>query len=147
MTWQRNRAGKWLFGAGVVLAISMGALWPTWQSFVLLAICLALLWWIAGCLPGIASAQFLAIKIPPQLALLVSSTFLSLLLAEIGLRLFWTSDFPQIQDEKNLMYRYDEGLGWFPIPGSQRTIRRPTQTFTAVHNSLGFRDREFAASQ
>jgi hypothetical protein len=146
MNWQLNKAGKWLLGGGVVLAISMAALEPTWQSFVLLAVCLALLWWLARCLPRIASTGFLAIKTPPELALLLASTLLSLVLAEIGLRLFWTSDFPQIQDEKNLMYRYDEGLGWFPIPSSQRTIKTPTRTFSAVHNRQGFRDHEFTAS-
>ena len=144
---QSNGVGKWLFGGGTILAIGMAILEPTWESFVWLAVCLALLWWISKRLPEIASARFLAVKIRPEIALCVSSALISLLLAEFGLRIFWTSDFPQLQDEKNLMYRYDEGLGWFPIPGSQRTIRTPTRTFTAVHNRQGFRDSEFAASQ
>jgi hypothetical protein len=125
----------------------MAALQPTWESFVWLAVCLTLLWWILRRLPAIAAARFLAVKIRPEIALLVSSTFLSLLLAEVGLRLFWTSDFPQLQDEKNLMYRYDAELGWFPIPGSQRTIRTPTRTFTAIHNRQGFRDSEFTGTK
>lgn len=44
-------------------------------------------------------------------------------------------------DERNLNYRYDENLGWFPIPDIQKTFTGD-QTIHFKNNSLGFRDIE-----
>jgi hypothetical protein len=43
--------------------------------------------------------------------------------------------------EKNLSYRYDAELGWFPIPNSVTQVTA-TRTIEARHNSLGLRDVE-----
>ena len=44
--------------------------------------------------------------------------------------------------ERSLTYRYDEELGWAPIPNSSSIITT-ARTIHAQHNSLGFRDIEF----
>ena len=44
--------------------------------------------------------------------------------------------------ERSLTYRYDEELGWIPIPNSSSVITT-ARTIHVRHNSLGFRDIEF----
>jgi hypothetical protein len=69
------------------------------------------------------------------------SLLLALGVAEITLRLFFKSRFAMVQDERNLLYRYDTQLGWFPIPNSRDRVRA-SRTFTVAHNRNGFRDAE-----
>jgi len=45
-------------------------------------------------------------------------------------------------DERNLLYRYDSELGWFPVPNSFAQYTA-TRTVVVRHNSLGLRDREY----
>src|SRR5215471_1346511 len=49
------------------------------------------------------------------------------------------------RDEKTLLYRYDEQLGWFPKANSHGTFTA-SRTITISHNSDGFRGPEFAAT-
>jgi hypothetical protein len=44
-----------------------------------------------------------------------------------------------ISDEKNLTYRYDAELGWFPIPNSHKQFMG-ARLITVEHNNDGFRD-------
>ena len=44
-------------------------------------------------------------------------------------------------DEKNLTYRYDSELGWFPIANSNKTFTG-SRTIHVEHNARGFRDIE-----
>jgi hypothetical protein len=44
-------------------------------------------------------------------------------------------------DEKSLLYRYDETLGWFPVENS-RAIFKGGRSIEVEHNSRGFRDSE-----
>jgi hypothetical protein len=74
-----------------------------------------------------------------KLATLVCSSIFSLTLVEILLRTFFASSFPWIQSEKNLMYRYDSRLGWFPIAGSSNQVTG-SRTISVAHNRDGFRD-------
>jgi hypothetical protein len=67
-------------------------------------------------------------------------------LAEGVLRLFFNETFSLVEDERNLMYRYDEELGWFPIPNSHKTYTGG-RTISASHNSEGFRGPEFSTNQ
>ena len=76
-----------------------------------------------------------------KVAAVVGSSALSLALVELILRLFFSSDFYIHENEKNLTYRYDPRLGWFPIPGSQKTLHG-MRTISVVHNHDGFRDLE-----
>lgn len=76
-----------------------------------------------------------------KLAALLISILISLVLGEIGLRLFMRKEFPIFQNEKNLLYRYDATLGWFPIPNMTNRVS-DLRTIVAVHNSRGFRDVE-----
>ncbi len=46
------------------------------------------------------------------------------------------------EDEKNLFYEHDPFLGWFPEKNSRRSFKAAQQTLV-IHNSRGFRDREF----
>ena len=61
---------------------------------------------------------------------------------EVILRLYDPSALRVELDERNLLYRYDSELGWFPVPNSfvQYT---DTRTVVVRHNSLGLRDREY----
>ena len=51
---------------------------------------------------------------------------------------------PQIfgNDERNLLYEYNEDLGWFPIPNA-KTEFLGSRSIQVNNNSLGFRDIEF----
>jgi len=63
-------------------------------------------------------------------------------ISELVLRLFFHQNLALVQDERNLMYRYDSELGWFPIPGSEK-IYTGARTISVRHNSEGFRGPEF----
>ena len=90
-------------------------------------------------MPSVAIVQIW----PARLALVLVSILTSLFLAEIGLRLFCRNSLARIENERSLTYRYDRTLGWFPVPNS-RTRITGARTFTAVHNSEGFRGPERA---
>ena len=47
------------------------------------------------------------------------------------------------RDERNLTYRYDSQLGWFPKENSQRHFRG-SRRIRVRHNRDGFRDHEYA---
>jgi hypothetical protein len=66
------------------------------------------------------------------------SLLVSALLAEAVLRLFFPSELTVVQDERNLLYRYDPILGWFPVAG-RSNLFLGTRTITVVHNRQGFR--------
>lgn len=83
-------------------------------------------------------------RLRTKLAALVVSSLISLALGEIGLRLFMAKEFPIFQNEKNLLYRYDATLGWFPIPNTTNRVS-DLRTILAIHNSNGFRDIEHIA--
>ena len=74
-------------------------------------------------------------------ALLVLSLAVSLLILEGILRIGFADRFAVRSDERSLSYDYDPELGWLPEPGSERVIQG-SRSFTARHNSRGFRDRE-----
>lgn len=84
-------------------------------------------------------------KLRWKLVALFVSSLMSLVLCELGLRLFFRSDFPVVPNEKSLMYRYDQQLGWFPIPNSERELHI-IRDIDVVHNQEGFRDVEHAAA-
>jgi len=77
----------------------------------------------------------------PKLVLLLVSLGVAGIIAEIGLRFFFADRFHVFQDERNAVFRYDQTLGWFPIPnsGARLVASRP---ITVVHNSRGFRGPE-----
>ncbi|MDA0837935.1 MAG: SGNH/GDSL hydrolase family protein [Planctomycetota bacterium] len=66
------------------------------------------------------------------------------LFTELFLRLFFADQLNQIirVDERNLAYRHDPDLGWFPIEDGELEFTA-SRTFHIRHNSLGFRDGEF----
>jgi hypothetical protein len=80
-------------------------------------------------------------RLRAKLAAVVISFVISLLLGEMGLRVFMLKEFPIFQNEKNLLYRYDATLGWFPIPNTTNVVN-DLRTIVAVHNSRGFREVE-----
>lgn len=48
-----------------------------------------------------------------------------------------------LHNERNVLYRYDERLGWRPRPGFRGTFEyEPGRPIAVEHNSLGFRDVE-----
>src|ERR1051326_714517 len=80
-------------------------------------------------------------QLSTKIATLVISSVLSLVLVEIGLRLFFGKELATPALGNNLLYRYDARFGWFPVPNSTNLFRN-YRTVAAVHNSKGFRDIE-----
>jgi hypothetical protein len=74
-------------------------------------------------------------------ALLVA--LVTLLAIEIALRLADLRILREGSSERSLTYRYDAELGWAPVPNSSSVVTT-ARTIHARHNSLGFRDIEFA---
>ena len=62
-------------------------------------------------------------------------------LGEVGLRLFLKDELEITRDLRNLVYRYDPLLGWFPLEGKQTTFTG-ARTIQIRHNARGFRDPE-----
>jgi lysophospholipase L1-like esterase len=74
--------------------------------------------------------------------LMLCSLGFCLLIAEVGTRIFIKEN--QItMDERNLMYRFDSQLGWFPEPNSSQVFNG-SHPISVQHNSEGFRDAEHA---
>ena len=90
-------------------------------------------------LPALPAGPPVSCLLKPS-ALLIS-LLVALALGEGILRVILAGDFWRISDEKNLCYRYDATLGWFPIPNSTRTITA-SRTITVHNNSKGFRGPE-----
>ena len=80
-----------------------------------------------------------------RLLLVVCSVVLFAIVAEIALRLGFSSQLALVQDERNLLYRYDDTLGWFPMANSSNQFLG-SRRITVVHNSEGFRGPEYAMS-
>lgn len=74
--------------------------------------------------------------------LVLGALVFAAVVAEVVLRVFFRESFSFVQDEKNLMYRYDRELGWFPIANSQKNYTG-ARTISVEHNSEGFRAAEF----
>src|SRR4051812_5204905 len=72
---------------------------------------------------------------------LLSSLLIAGGAGEIILRVFFHDTFALTDEERTLTYRFDETLGCFPIPNSQRQVTGE-RTITAIHNSEGFRGPE-----
>ncbi len=65
-----------------------------------------------------------------------------LIIIEIGMRNFFNDNrLSTHTDERNLLYRYDRNLGWFPVENSEK-LHTGTHAFSVKHNSRGFRDSE-----
>jgi hypothetical protein len=141
---QKGRATKWALIAGCVFAAAVLAIDPSARTFIYLGAALVAL---AGALllrKFGARSRLFTLRVSPQIALLVTTIFVCILAAEMGLRLFLFQKFPDLLGEglgQNLGYQYDKSLGWFPIPNSQR-IFKASRTISISHNSKGFRDPE-----
>ena len=66
------------------------------------------------------------------------SLLAALLLAEVTLRVLFARELTVPNDERNLLYRYDSVLGWFPVASSSNQFLG-SRRITAVHNREGFR--------
>ena len=82
----------------------------------------------------------------PNLLLALFSTLLCLVVAEIGLRVVMGKHLALVTSERSLAYKYDETLGWFPIPNSSK-VYNLTTSITLNHNSRGFRDIEHVTDE
>lgn len=83
-------------------------------------------------------------------AFAVAAGLLALVLAggvaELTSRFVLHAPPPAPPDERNLLYQFDDRLGWFPVPSSLRTYTG-SRTITVSNNRMGFRDREHGAKQ
>jgi hypothetical protein len=68
---------------------------------------------------------------------------ISLAAIEIALRVVDLRVLREAAGERSLSYHYDAELGWAPTPNSSAPVTT-ARTIQAKHNSLGFRDIEFA---
>lgn len=72
------------------------------------------------------------------------SVVLSVAVGEIVLRTFFAEQlvyYPWLQHDRTLTFRYDQELGWFPIPDSEKTFTG-SRAIKVQHNHMGFRDPE-----
>lgn len=69
-------------------------------------------------------------------------TVATLAVTEVLLRLADLRILREGASERSLTYRYDEELGWAPIPNSSSVVTT-ARTIHVNHNSFGFRDIEF----
>ncbi|MEO7502929.1 MAG: SGNH/GDSL hydrolase family protein [Gemmatimonadaceae bacterium] len=73
--------------------------------------------------------------------LVVSWAIFWIAIADVAIGILFRERFAITHDERNLTYRYDSELGWFPIPNSRREFKG-SRTIRVEHNSRGFRDVE-----
>jgi hypothetical protein len=73
--------------------------------------------------------------------LVLSSSIFCVALADIGMGILFRDHLVLHRDERNLTYRYDPELGWFPISNSKKTFTG-SRTIHVEHNSRGFRDTD-----
>ena len=85
--------------------------------------------------------RFLAPKIV-DVVLLAAALALALGLGELACRTFLADRLAVATDERNLLYRYDATLGWFPAPSTDRRFLGE-RSIDVRHNRLGLRDVEF----
>ena len=83
-------------------------------------------------------------RLVPKLGLLLVGLVIALVVAEVGLMLFFRSHFVTFEDERTLLYRYDRTLGWFPIANSKDRFLA-SRIITVENNSEGFRAPERTA--
>ena len=76
-----------------------------------------------------------------QVLLLVVSLAVAIGLGEYACRRLIRERLAVATDERNLLYRYDSTLGWFPDPNTVREFTGE-RTIQVRHNSLGIRDVE-----
>lgn len=77
-----------------------------------------------------------------SLATVLAVTIVTLFGLEVFLRV---ADFRELREgvsERSLSYRYDEELGWAPIPNASSLVTN-ARTIHVQNNSLGLRDAEF----
>jgi hypothetical protein len=79
------------------------------------------------------------------LLLLVVSLLILTGLAELGLRVFCRQSLEVARDERTMLYRYDEVLGWRPVANSSNRFVG-FRAITVVNNRLGFRAPEPATN-
>jgi lysophospholipase L1-like esterase len=84
--------------------------------------------------------------IAANLALVLGGVAVSLGLVEGGCRLFLADRLTVATDERNLLYRYDPTLGWFPRASEERRFLGERE-IDVRHNARGFRDVELAAAK
>lgn len=77
---------------------------------------------------------------------LASTLLLCALVAEVGARLLLADTLALKEDERNLTFRFDSRLGWFPVENSAKTFTG-SRTISVAHNSRGFRDVEHTPDQ
>lgn len=82
--------------------------------------------------------------VSPKIVVLVTSLWLSLVLCELGLRLFMFQSFPDFKrvSRATLGYRYHRRYGWFPVPRAHTTFTFGARPISIVNNSKGLRDIE-----
>lgn len=76
-----------------------------------------------------------------RIAAVLLAILVAVALCEAGLRLFMHKQLELPVDERNLVFRHDPKLGWFPIPKT-RTRIKASRPIEVVNNSKGFRAPE-----
>ncbi|MHC4268507.1 MAG: hypothetical protein ACYSTS_08585 [Planctomycetota bacterium] len=76
-----------------------------------------------------------------NLLLLLVTLIFCMIVMEIGMRVFLKDRLYVIKDERNLTYKHDSLLGWFPIANSKNSYKG-SRSVNVEHNSRGFRDHE-----
>lgn len=82
---------------------------------------------------------------PTKITLIILSSLFVFLVTEIIMRYTLADRLALHSDERNLTYRHDSELGWFPIENSKK-IYSGSRRIKIEHNSRGFRDSEHVVS-
>ena len=77
----------------------------------------------------------------PNVLLLLLSLMFCICITEIAMRILLKNTLSIRTNERSLLYRYDERLGWFPVENSNK-IFRGSRSIHVAHNGRGFRDPE-----
>jgi hypothetical protein len=77
-----------------------------------------------------------------NLLVFLISLICCIVVAEIGLRIFFRDILNLSEDEKSLLYRYDDQLGWFPVESGTMIYQGGGRPVEVKNNGRGFRDSE-----
>ena len=140
------RLEKFALGTGLLVSVAVLLTSPTWHTAGFLAMALLVLLVAIGALKGGSRLKLLSVKVKPEFALLLVTITLCILGSEGFLRLFWSQQFPDLQNlaslNHNLGFRYDATLGWFPVANSHGKFSSLFSEISMDNNSKGFRDIE-----
>ena len=84
-----------------------------------------------------------------KLLLISTTVFISLIIVLVGMELIarMCGENDYVLDERNIVFRYDKELGWFPIANISKQFKGGSRVIHVKHNKDGFRDVEHGSKK